>query len=60
MSLEYNGPIKAPVQEGEKIANLIIKNKDQVVDTLELYAGESIKKLTSLKFNYLNKLPNLG
>ena len=58
VSLEYNGPIKAPVQEGEKIANLIIKNKDQVVDTLELYAGESIKKVNFFKslitsINYL-------
>ncbi len=58
VSLEYKGPIKAPVQEGEKIANLIIKNKDQVVDTLELYAGESIKKVNFFKslitsINYL-------
>ena len=40
--LEYDGPIKAPIQKDQKIANLIVLEKDEVIKTLSLYASEKI------------------
>jgi D-alanyl-D-alanine carboxypeptidase (penicillin-binding protein 5/6) len=58
VSLEYKGPIKAPITKGEKIAELIIKKKDNNIKTLPLYAYEDIKKVNFFKslmtsLNYL-------
>ena len=58
VSLNYSGPIKAPVQKGEKVAELIIKNKDEILKKLPLYATESLKKVNFFKslmtsLNYL-------
>ena len=57
VSLEYNGPISAPIDKGTEIANLIVFNKDEVIKKLPLFADENIKKvnvfkslLTSLNF----------
>ena len=47
--LQYDGPIVAPIQKGEKIANLRILNKDQEIKTLPLFAAEDLKKLIFLK-----------
>ena len=56
--LEYDGPIKAPIQKGQKIANLIVSDKDEIVKTLPLYASEKISKVNFFKslitsLNYL-------
>ena len=56
--LEYDGPIKAPIQKDQKIANLVVLNKDQVVKSLPLYASEKISKVNFFKslitsLNYL-------
>ena len=58
VSLKYDGPITAPVQEGEKIASLVIKNKDEVMKTLPLYAAENLKKVNFFKslFTSINYL----
>ena len=58
VSLNYTGPIKAPIQKGEKIAELIIKKKDENLKTLALYASEDLKKVNFFKslitsINYL-------
>ncbi len=57
ISLEYDGPISAPVSKGTKVANIVILMKDKIVKTLPLYASEDLKKvnffkslLTSLNF----------
>ena len=47
--LKYDGPIEAPIHKDEKIANLIILNKDDVIKTLPLYASEKIPKVNFLK-----------
>ena len=47
--LEYDGPIQAPIQKDEKIANLIILNKDEIIKTLPLYASEKISKVNFFK-----------
>tara|TARA_B100001564_G_scaffold305081_1_gene273902 strand:+ start:302 stop:1450 length:1149 start_codon:yes stop_codon:yes gene_type:complete len=58
VSLEYDGPIKAPIRKDQKIANLIIKKKDEVIKNLPLYASEKISKVNFFKslvtsLNYL-------
>ena len=47
--LKYDGPIEAPIQKDEKIASLIILNKDEVIKTLPLYASEKISKVNFFK-----------
>ena len=56
--LKYDGPIKAPIQKDQKIASLIVLNKDEVVKTLPLYAYEKISKVNFFKslFTSLNYL----
>ena len=56
--LEYPGPIKAPVRKDEKIAAIKIYNKDELVETIPVYAFEKVKKLNFLlslfsSFNYM-------
>ena len=58
VTLNYDGPIVAPVQKDTKIAELIISNKDEIVKTLPLYAAEDLKKVNFFKslvtsINYL-------
>jgi serine-type D-Ala-D-Ala carboxypeptidase (penicillin-binding protein 5/6) len=56
--IDYKGPINAPIQKDEKIANLVILNKDEVIKTLPLFAAENIPKVNFFKslitsLNYL-------
>ena len=58
VSLNYNGPIVAPVIKDEKIAEIVVKNKDEIIKTLPLYAQEDLKKVNFFKslitsINYL-------
>tara|TARA_E500000178_G_scaffold350120_1_gene408414 strand:+ start:697 stop:1845 length:1149 start_codon:yes stop_codon:yes gene_type:complete len=58
VSLKYVGPIVAPVQKDEKIADLVISNKDEVIKSLPLFASENLKKVNFFKslvtsINYL-------
>ena len=43
--LKYDGPIFAPIKKDQKIADLIVLNKEKVVKTLPLYASEKISKV---------------
>jgi len=49
VNLKYNGPIVAPVDKGEKVGNLVISNKNEVIKTLPLYATEDLKKVNFFK-----------
>ena len=56
--LNYQGPIVAPVQKGEKVASLVITNKGQKIKTVPLYAAEDLNKVNFFKslitsINYL-------
>ena len=58
ISLEYNGPITAPVDKGSKIANITVFKKDKKIKTLPLYAAEDLNKVNFFKslltsLNYL-------
>ena len=58
VSLNYDGPLIAPIQKGEKIGELIVLNKDEIIKKLPLYASEDLKKVNFFKslitsINYL-------
>ncbi len=58
ISLEYNGPISAPIDEGTQVAKIIISKKDEIIKSLPLYASEDVKKVNFFKslltsLNYL-------
>ena len=58
ISLDYTGPIKAPVNKGTKVANIIVSKKDKIIKSLPLYASEDLKKVNFFKslltsLNYL-------
>ena len=58
VSLEYSGPILAPVDKGTQIANIVVFKKDQKIKTLPLFAAEDLKKVNFFKslltsLNYL-------
>ena len=58
ISLQYDGPIVAPIQKGEEVAKLIVSNKGENIKTISLYASEDVKKVNFFKslitsINYL-------
>jgi D-alanyl-D-alanine carboxypeptidase (penicillin-binding protein 5/6) len=58
ISLKYDGPVVAPIDKGEKIAQLDILIKDELIKSLPLYAAENLKKVNFFKsllasINYL-------
>ena len=58
VSIEYEGPIPAPVKKGTQIANIIVSKKNEKLKTLPLYAAEDLKKVNFFKslltsLNYL-------
>ncbi len=58
VTLEYEGPVSAPIKEGTEIANIVISKKDEVIKKLPLYAAEDLKKVNIFKslFTSLNYL----
>ncbi len=58
ISLEYDGPIAAPVDKGTPIAKIVVSKKDKVIKSIPLYAAENLKKVNFFKslltsLNYL-------
>jgi len=58
VSLDYEGPILAPVKKGTQIATMTVKKKDEIIKSLPLYALEDLKKVNFFKslmtsLNYL-------
>ena len=58
VTLEYLGPISAPIQEGTQIANIIVSKKKEIIKKLPLYAAEDLKKVNFFRslitsLNYL-------
>ena len=49
VSLKYNGPLIAPIQKGEKVGEIIVLNKDEIIKKLPLYASEDLKKVNFFK-----------
>jgi len=58
VSLDYKGPIQAPIKKGTQIATMTVKKKDEVIKSLPLYAVQDLKKVNFFKslltsLNYL-------
>ena len=58
VTLKYDGPIVAPIQKGDKVAEIIVSNKDTIIKKLPLYADEDLKKVNFFRslitsINYL-------
>ena len=58
VSLDYKGPVLAPVIKGTQIATMTVKKKDEIIKSLPLYASEDLKKVNFFKslvtsLNYL-------
>ena len=58
VSLEYEGPILAPIDKGTQVANITVSKKGEIVKKLPLYAMEDLKKVNFFKslitsLNYL-------
>ena len=58
IKLNYDGPVVAPIQKGEKVAEKNVYNKDVPVKKLPLFASEDLKKVNFFKslitsLNYL-------
>ena len=58
VTLNYEGPIVAPINKGEIIGEIIVKNKDEVVKKLPLFAAEDLKKVNFFRslFTSINYL----
>ena len=58
LTLNYTGPIKAPVKKDQKIGQLVIKRKNSKDLLVSVYSSEDIKKINFIKslflsFNYM-------
>ncbi len=58
VKLKYDGPLVAPIQKGQKVANIIVSKKNEEIKSLPLYAAEDLKKVNFFKslitsINYL-------
>ena len=58
VSLDYKGPIKAPIYKDTEIAKIIVTQKDNTIKEIPLYAAEDVKKVNFFKslltsLNYL-------
>jgi len=58
VSLNYKGPIKAPIYKDTEVAKIIISQKDNTIKEIPLYAAEDVKKVNFFKsfltsLNYL-------
>jgi len=58
VSLDYKGPIQAPIYKDTEIAKIIVTQKDNTIKEIPLYAAEDVKKVNIFKslltsLNYL-------
>ncbi len=58
VSLDYKGPIQAPIYKDTEIAKIIVTQKDNAIKEIPLYAAEDVKKVNFFKslltsLNYL-------
>ena len=54
VTINYNGPIKAPIEKDQEIATLIVKNDDEEIRSLPIYSNEKIKKINFFKSLFLS------
>jgi D-alanyl-D-alanine carboxypeptidase (penicillin-binding protein 5/6) len=52
--INYNGPIKAPIEKDQEIGTLIVKIDDEEIRSLPIYSNEKIKKVNFFKSLFLS------
>ena len=54
VNLKYNGPIKAPIKKDQKIANIEIMVKDELIKKVPVYARENVDKVNVFKSLFMS------
>tara|TARA_A100001011_G_scaffold245472_1_gene253423 strand:+ start:1295 stop:2458 length:1164 start_codon:yes stop_codon:yes gene_type:complete len=54
VNLKYNGPIKAPIKKDQKIANIEIMVKDELIKKVPVYAQEKVDKVNVFKSLFMS------
>ena len=54
VTINYNGPIIAPIEKDQEIATLIVKIDDEEIRSLPIYSNEKIKKVNVFKSLFLS------
>ena len=54
MFIKYNGPIKAPIEKNQEIANIEIYVKDDLVKNVPVYASENVEKVNIFKSLFMS------
>ena len=54
VNLKYNGPIKAPIKKDQKIANIEIMVKDEIIKKVPVYAKEKVDKVNVFKSLFMS------
>ena len=54
VTINYNGPIKAPIEKDQEIGTLIVKIDDEEIRSLPIYSNEKIKKVNVFKSLFLS------
>ena len=54
VNLKYNGPIKAPIKKDQKIANIEIMVKDELIKKVPVYAREKVDKVNVFKSLFMS------
>jgi D-alanyl-D-alanine carboxypeptidase (penicillin-binding protein 5/6) len=54
VTINYNGPIKAPIEKDQEIGTLIVKIDDEEIRSLPIYSNEKIKKVNFFKSLFLS------
>ena len=54
VTVNYNGPIMAPIEKDQEIGTLIVKIDDEEIHSLPIYSNEKIKKVNVFKSLFLS------
>ena len=54
VNLKYNGPIKAPIKKDQKIANIEIMVKDELIKKIPVYAQDQVDKVNIFKSLFMS------
>ena len=54
VTINYNGPIMAPIEKDQEIGTLIVKIDDEEIRSLPIYSNEKIKKVNFFKSLFLS------
>ena len=54
VTINYNGPIMAPIEKDQEIGTLIVKIDDEEIRSLPIYSNEKIKKVNVFKSLFLS------